>query len=113
MKLASIALISNLHVDLFISQKEVPQLLRDAAGEPTTEATGVNIEKGGVVEKQILENEKKCLEKMKKDPPYQNSGTDIVCTTETHYATLVYQQMIFILHQHDFCMTRFVMLGLG
>ncbi|XP_045915119.1 calcitonin gene-related peptide type 1 receptor [Micropterus dolomieu] len=55
-------------------EKEVPQFLRDAAGEPTTDASGVNIEKGGVVEKQILENEKKCLEKMKKDPPYHKSG---------------------------------------
>lgn len=47
----------------------------DAAGEPTTEATGVNSEEGGVVEKMILENEKKCLEKMKQDPPYNKSGS--------------------------------------
>lgn len=60
------------------SQKEAPQFLSDAAGEPNTEATGVNAEKGGVAETMILENEKKCSEKMKQDPPYNKSGTDTV-----------------------------------
>ncbi|XP_041823128.1 calcitonin gene-related peptide type 1 receptor [Melanotaenia boesemani] len=41
---------------------------RDAAGEPTTEATRVRKESN------ILENEKKCFEKMKNDPPYNKSG---------------------------------------
>ncbi|XP_035807407.2 calcitonin gene-related peptide type 1 receptor [Amphiprion ocellaris] len=50
------------------SQKEIPDLLRDATGEHTTEATGVSSEKN------ILESEKKCLEKMKTDPPYNKSG---------------------------------------
>uniref|UniRef100_A0A669B2V9 Calcitonin gene-related peptide type 1 receptor n=1 Tax=Oreochromis niloticus TaxID=8128 RepID=A0A669B2V9_ORENI len=36
--------------------------------EPTTEAPGVS------TEKIILENEKKCQEKMKNDPPYRKSG---------------------------------------
>lgn len=62
----------------FFSQKEVLHFLRDAAEELTTEATGVNKEKGSVVEKKILENENKCLEKMKQDPPYDKSGTDTV-----------------------------------
>ncbi|XP_039977702.1 calcitonin gene-related peptide type 1 receptor [Xiphias gladius] len=55
-------------------EKEVLHFLRDAAEELTTEATGVNKEKGSVVEKKILENENKCLEKMKQDPPYDKSG---------------------------------------
>ncbi|XP_034747375.1 calcitonin gene-related peptide type 1 receptor isoform X6 [Etheostoma cragini] len=55
-------------------EKEVPHFLRDAAGEPTTEATGVNAEKRSVVEKLILKNERKCSEKMKQDPPYNKSG---------------------------------------
>ncbi|XP_044026958.1 uncharacterized protein calcr isoform X2 [Siniperca chuatsi] len=54
--------------------EEVPHFLRDAAGEPTTEATGVNTEKGSVLEKHILKNKNKCLEKMKQDPPYNKSG---------------------------------------
>lgn len=69
----------------FLAQKEVPHFLRDAAEEPATEVTWPNTDKVGVVEKMILENEKKCLEKMKQDPAYNNSGTD----TATHYATLV------------------------
>ncbi|XP_032390825.1 calcitonin gene-related peptide type 1 receptor isoform X4 [Etheostoma spectabile] len=55
-------------------EKGVPHFLRDAAGEPTTEATGVNPEKRSVVEKLILKNERKCSEKMKQDPPYNKSG---------------------------------------
>ncbi|XP_059205628.1 calcitonin gene-related peptide type 1 receptor isoform X1 [Centropristis striata] len=55
-------------------EREVPPFLGDAAGEPTTEATGDIEEKGEVVEKMILENEKKCSEKMKQDPPYNKSG---------------------------------------
>ncbi|XP_051245804.1 calcitonin gene-related peptide type 1 receptor isoform X1 [Dicentrarchus labrax] len=54
-------------------EKEVPHFLRDAAEEPTTEATGVNTEKGGVMDI-ILNNEKKCSEKMLKDPSYNKSG---------------------------------------
>uniref|UniRef100_A0A3Q3K508 Calcitonin gene-related peptide type 1 receptor n=1 Tax=Monopterus albus TaxID=43700 RepID=A0A3Q3K508_MONAL len=38
------------------------------------EATEVNTENAGVLEKMISENEKKCLEKMKRNPPYNNSG---------------------------------------
>ncbi|XP_068431705.1 calcitonin gene-related peptide type 1 receptor isoform X2 [Clinocottus analis] len=49
--------------------KEVPHFLRDAAGEPTTEPTETSS-----VNKIILENEKKCSEKMKKDPSYNKSG---------------------------------------
>ncbi|XP_031709618.1 calcitonin gene-related peptide type 1 receptor [Anarrhichthys ocellatus] len=55
-------------------EKEVPHCLRDAAGEPATEVKGVNTETGGVVEKMILENEKKCSEKMKQDPSHNESG---------------------------------------
>ncbi|XP_076610983.1 calcitonin gene-related peptide type 1 receptor isoform X1 [Chaetodon auriga] len=53
--------------------KEVLHFLRDASGEPTTEATGVSTEKAAVLEI-ILENEKKCSEKMKQDPPYSKPG---------------------------------------
>ncbi|XP_065327113.1 calcitonin gene-related peptide type 1 receptor isoform X1 [Pelmatolapia mariae] len=49
-------------------EKEIPDFQRDAAAEPTTEAPGVS------TEKIILENEKKCQEKMKNDPPYRKSG---------------------------------------
>ncbi|XP_054461399.1 calcitonin gene-related peptide type 1 receptor [Anoplopoma fimbria] len=60
-------------------EKEVPHFLRDAAGEPTTEGTGVNTETAGV-EKMIIENEKKCSEKMKQDPSYEKSGnTGLFC----------------------------------
>ncbi|XP_058475536.1 calcitonin gene-related peptide type 1 receptor [Solea solea] len=45
--------------------------LRDSAGEMTTDATDVDI---GGVQKLILENEKKCSEKMKKDPKYDKPG---------------------------------------
>ncbi|KAG7245038.1 hypothetical protein INR49_023604 [Caranx melampygus] len=51
-----------------------PAFLRDAAGELSTEATGVNAGKSSVADKLILENEKKCLEKMKQDPPHDKSG---------------------------------------
>lgn len=44
----------------------------DAAEEPNTV---VDTEKRSVVEKIIHENEKKCLVKMKQDPPYNKSGT--------------------------------------
>ncbi|KAF3833758.1 hypothetical protein F7725_024962 [Dissostichus mawsoni] len=54
--------------------REVPHFLLDAPGEPTTESTALQAEKGSVVEKMILENEKKCSEKMKQDPPYNKSG---------------------------------------
>ncbi|XP_076610985.1 calcitonin gene-related peptide type 1 receptor isoform X3 [Chaetodon auriga] len=53
--------------------EEVLHFLRDASGEPTTEATGVSTEKAAVLEI-ILENEKKCSEKMKQDPPYSKPG---------------------------------------
>ncbi|KAM6899566.1 calcitonin gene-related peptide type 1 receptor [Xenentodon cancila] len=46
---------------------EGSQVLREAAGEPTREATNIR------TEKRILENEKKCLEKINRDPPYNNS----------------------------------------
>ncbi|GLD57835.1 calcitonin gene-related peptide type 1 receptor-like protein, partial [Lates japonicus] len=55
-------------------EKEIPHFLWDAERELTTEATGVNTEERSVVEKKILKNEKKCLEKMKQDPPYHKSG---------------------------------------
>ncbi|XP_010772958.1 calcitonin gene-related peptide type 1 receptor [Notothenia coriiceps] len=55
-------------------ERKVPHFLLDAPGEPTTESTALNAEKGSVVEKMILENEKKCSEKMKQDPPYNKSG---------------------------------------
>ncbi|XP_015231937.1 PREDICTED: calcitonin receptor [Cyprinodon variegatus] len=42
--------------------------LKDAAGEQTTESVWIR------TEKIIIENEKKCLEKMKNDPPYNKSG---------------------------------------
>lgn len=67
---------------VFLSQKEVLHFLRDAAGEPTTEVTEDKAENNSAVEKMILENEKACLEKMKQDPPYGNSGTEfaaLVC----------------------------------
>ncbi|XP_070840424.1 calcitonin gene-related peptide type 1 receptor isoform X2 [Chaetodon trifascialis] len=54
-------------------EKEVLHFLRDASGEPTTEATGVSKEKAGVMEI-ILDNEKKCSERMKQDPPYSKPG---------------------------------------
>ncbi|XP_070840425.1 calcitonin gene-related peptide type 1 receptor isoform X3 [Chaetodon trifascialis] len=53
--------------------EEVLHFLRDASGEPTTEATGVSKEKAGVMEI-ILDNEKKCSERMKQDPPYSKPG---------------------------------------
>ncbi|KAL7381124.1 hypothetical protein ABVT39_000927 [Epinephelus coioides] len=56
------------------SEREVTHFLMDVAGEPTTEAVGVDTEKDGVVEIMILENRKKCSEKMTQDPPYNNSG---------------------------------------
>ncbi|CAJ1083916.1 calcitonin gene-related peptide type 1 receptor [Xyrichtys novacula] len=52
-------------------EKEVPLYLRDSEGEPTTEAT---TKKGGVMEEIVFENEKKCIEKMKHDPPYNKLG---------------------------------------
>ncbi|KAK2921196.1 calcitonin gene-related peptide type 1 receptor isoform X1 [Channa argus] len=54
--------------------EEVHHFLRDAVGAPTTAVTAANAVNGSVVEKMILENKKKCLEKMKKDPPYDSSG---------------------------------------
>lgn len=73
-RLALVALYSNLK---FFSQKEIINFPRDAAEGPITEATGVNTEKGRIMEI-ILENEEKCSEKMKRDPPYNKSGTDII-----------------------------------
>lgn len=58
-------------------------------GEPITEATGVNAGKGRTLEI-ILENEEKCSEKMKRDPPYNKSGTD----TEDHRQLLFYVNVI-------------------
>ncbi|XP_034561232.1 calcitonin gene-related peptide type 1 receptor [Notolabrus celidotus] len=55
-------------------KKEVLHYLRDSPGEPTTEVTGAKTEKAGVMEEIVLENEKKCIEKMKRDPPYNKSG---------------------------------------
>lgn len=52
----------------------MPHFLRDAAEEQTTEVTGTNTEKDSVVEKMILENENKCLEKMKQDSTHNSSG---------------------------------------
>lgn len=46
----------------FVSKKVI-RFLRDAAEEPTTEDVRVK------ADKLILENEKKCLEKIKKEPP--------------------------------------------
>ncbi|PWA15452.1 hypothetical protein CCH79_00008467 [Gambusia affinis] len=54
------------------SKTEKMSFLKDAAGEPTTEAMWVRTEKN------ILENKNKCLEKMKNAPPYNKSGTDTV-----------------------------------
>ncbi|XP_069550660.1 calcitonin gene-related peptide type 1 receptor isoform X4 [Brachyistius frenatus] len=48
--------------------KKDPHFLRDAVGELTAEAAGVS------TEEVILENEKKCQDKMKNDPPYNKSG---------------------------------------
>lgn len=59
---------------LFCSQREVPHFSRDTAGEPITVATGVDTEGGRVME-MILEEEEKCSEKMKRDLPYNKSGT--------------------------------------
>ncbi|XP_019118178.1 calcitonin gene-related peptide type 1 receptor isoform X2 [Larimichthys crocea] len=53
-------------------EMEVLHFLRDAAGEPTTEAIGINTEKGSVMA--IVVNEKTCAEKIKQDPPYNKSG---------------------------------------
>ncbi|XP_061598679.1 calcitonin gene-related peptide type 1 receptor isoform X2 [Cololabis saira] len=47
---------------------EGSRLVRDAAGEPTGEATETRTEKS------TLENEKRCLEKMKREPPYNEPG---------------------------------------
>nr|XP_046274161.1 uncharacterized protein calcr isoform X4 [Scatophagus argus] len=55
------------------SEKETIHFLRDAAAEPTTEATGISTEKGSAMEI-MLENKEKCSEKMKEDPPYNKSG---------------------------------------
>ncbi|XP_036949979.1 calcitonin gene-related peptide type 1 receptor isoform X2 [Acanthopagrus latus] len=51
------------------SEKEILLFLRDAAAELTAEPA----ERGGAMEI-ILENEKKCSEKMKQDPPHNKSG---------------------------------------
>ncbi|XP_056256066.1 calcitonin gene-related peptide type 1 receptor isoform X1 [Seriola aureovittata] len=67
-----LGLFGHLHLD--IGFPEVLHFLRDAAGELSTEATDINTERGGVTEKMILENEKKCLEKMKQDPTHDKSG---------------------------------------
>ncbi|XP_020487357.2 calcitonin gene-related peptide type 1 receptor [Labrus bergylta] len=56
------------------SETEVNHYLRDAPAEPTTVATDIMTEKGDVIEEIVLENENKCLEKMKHDPPYNKSG---------------------------------------
>uniref|UniRef100_A0A3Q3XP77 Calcitonin gene-related peptide type 1 receptor n=1 Tax=Mola mola TaxID=94237 RepID=A0A3Q3XP77_MOLML len=40
---------------------------------PITEPTGISADKGSIMEI-ILENEEKCAEKMKRDPPYNKSG---------------------------------------
>ncbi|XP_047461761.1 calcitonin gene-related peptide type 1 receptor isoform X2 [Mugil cephalus] len=45
--------------------EEIPGFLRDAAEKPTS---------GDNAEKMVPENEKKCQEKMKNDPPYNKSG---------------------------------------
>lgn len=47
--------------------------MKDAPAETVAEETGVHTEKGTVVEI-LLENEEKCSEKMKRDPPYNGSG---------------------------------------
>ncbi|XP_037651422.1 calcitonin gene-related peptide type 1 receptor [Sebastes umbrosus] len=56
------------------SEKDVPHSLRDAAEGPTTEPTGVDTDQGGVLGKIVLENKKKCSEKMKQDQPHNKSG---------------------------------------
>lgn len=55
--------------DCHICVQKVIRFLRDAVEEQTTEATQAR------AEKLVLENEKKCLEKIKKDPPHNKSGT--------------------------------------
>lgn len=56
----------------FSAQKEDPRFLRDAPEE----AAWTNADQGSAVEKMILENEKKCLERMKRGPTSNNSGPD-------------------------------------
>ena len=78
MKIPSVALYNNINELVFsFSQKEILHFLRDAVGEPITEPTGISIDKGRVMEI-ILENEEKCSEKMKRDPPYNKSGTESI-----------------------------------
>lgn len=56
------------------------QLLKDEPAEAVTEETGVRAGKSTVVEL-ILENEEKCSEKMKRDPPHSRSGRQLPVLT--------------------------------
>nr|XP_040044787.1 calcitonin gene-related peptide type 1 receptor [Gasterosteus aculeatus aculeatus]XP_040044788.1 calcitonin gene-related peptide type 1 receptor [Gasterosteus aculeatus aculeatus]FAA00374.1 TPA: calcitonin receptor [Gasterosteus aculeatus] len=57
-------------------ETEVPYYLKPATG-----VTGVNAETDGVVDKMIRENENKCSEKMRQDPPYNKSShTGLFCS---------------------------------
>ncbi|XP_069032215.1 calcitonin gene-related peptide type 1 receptor isoform X3 [Embiotoca jacksoni] len=68
--------------------KKDPHFLRDAVGELTAEAAGVS------TEEVILENEKKCQEKMKNDPPYNKSGSDAVGELTTEAAGVSTEEVI-------------------
>lgn len=52
----------------------------DAPTEPRTEETGVRTEQGTIVEL-LLENEEKCSEKMKRNPPYNRTGSPFYVPT--------------------------------
>ena len=102
----------------FSSVKEIPHFLRGAAGELTTiEATEDYKEKGSDVQKMIFENEKKCFEKMERDPPYHKSGTNPL----RHYDPptnifLFYINMGFYvgqLYNKDTCEPFFVFIAAG
>lgn len=73
----------NMWLFFFFSRKEVLHFLR---GELSTEATGVNAEKSSIADKLILENEKKCLEKMEQDPPHDKSGAAAVFWNPVYYS---------------------------
>ncbi|XP_029369952.1 calcitonin gene-related peptide type 1 receptor isoform X2 [Echeneis naucrates] len=79
-------------------QKDTLDFLSDAPEELTAETTGAITERASVPEKNILENEKKCSERMKKDPPYDKSGLFCsrnwdgwLCWDDTPAGTLAYR----------------------
>lgn len=60
------------------------QMLKDAPAETATKETVGRAEKSTVVEL-LLQQEEKCSEKMKRDPPYSRSGRRLSVLTFSFY----------------------------